>query len=140
MKKKKNDSPIAKDTNTAVKRKAGQPPIISNAEQMQTLIDEYFNMCDRKKEPYTMSGLAYHLGMDRRSLVNYSHRDEFFLTLKRARERVETYLEKALMEKDKPTGIIFNLKNNFGWVDKQEISQDIKLDAVSINVNLSEDE
>ena len=33
----------------------------------------------------------------------------------------ENYLEEILLSQGKPTGVIFNLKNNFGWVDKQEI-------------------
>lgn len=144
MKKKKNDSPITKDTIEKKQRPidytTGRPPLFNTAEELEELIDNYFLYCKEYNKPYTISGLALFLGIDRKSLNNYSHKEKFFPIVKRARDRVENYLEETLMQKDKPTGIIFNLKNNFGWVDKQEVSQDIKLDAVSINVNLSEDE
>lgn len=45
---------------------------------MQKVIDEYFKTCDEKGEPYTITGLALALELDRRSLVNYSKDDEFF--------------------------------------------------------------
>ena len=69
-----------------------------------------------------MSGLAYALGMDRTTLINYGHRDEFFNTVKRARDRVTAEYERRLLKSGTPTiGLIFALKNNAGWVDKQEI-------------------
>ena len=41
--------------------------------------------------------------------------------------------------KDVPTvGVIFNLKNNYDWKDKQEIEADVNSD-VSINIELSDD-
>ena len=47
--------------------------------------------------------------------------EQFFPTIKKAREKVEQQLEEnALMGKANATFTIFNLKNNYGWVDKQE--------------------
>ena len=72
-------------------------------------------------EPYTMSGLAIRLGMDRQSLLNYSKKEKFFGTIKKARARVEADVEKRMSSKDTFTpGLIFNAKNNFGWKDKTE--------------------
>ena len=34
---------------------------------------------------------------------------------------MENYLEKHLITDTSATGIIFNLKNNFGWTDKQQL-------------------
>jgi len=106
---------------------AGRPPLYDNPEDMAEIIERYFNdpsvmftnpdgqiVC----RP-TMAGLAYALGMDRKSLLNYSHKQEFFPTIKRARDRVEAALE-ANLYNNSVTGTIFNLKNNFGWVDKTE--------------------
>lgn len=108
---------------------AGRPPHFDNAEEMQTAIDDYFdNVMSKYKlgengveigRP-AVSELAYHLGMSTRSFVDYAHKDEFSPTIKRARQRIEMELEKALFN-GQVTGIIFNLKNNFGWKDKQEI-------------------
>ena len=84
-------------------------------------IDEYFDKCDNDKRPYTMSGLALSLGIDRRTLLNYSKNEEFFPLIKKARQRVEAQLEECLYRLGNNSGVIFNLKNNFEWKDRQEI-------------------
>lgn len=117
--------------------KRGRPKKYSEIDIMQQKIDEYFKKCDESNKPYTMSGLALALEMDRRSLLNYSKEDKFFPTIKKARNKVETYVEERLFYPN-ATGVIFNLKNNFGWEDKQELSH-----SGSINnpyANLSEEE
>jgi hypothetical protein len=84
--------------------------------------------------PYTMSGLAYALDIDRKTLLNYSKNEQFFPTVKRARERVERDVEERMNDKSKFTpGLIFNAKNNFGWVDKSEVDQNIKGDVTFLN-------
>lgn len=121
----------------------GRPRIFKTVEDMQTAIDEYFTYCDNRvvqgydnktneqfayisPEPYTMAGLAYHIGMDRRSLINYKERTEFFPAIKDAREKVEMDIERRMNDKGTFTpGLIFNLKNNFQW--KDEFKQDVTL-------------
>lgn len=98
----------------------GRPPLFNSAEQLQAAIHEYFERCDDNKEPYTVSGLAYHLGMTTESLRRYGESDQFSATVKRAKQRVENYLEKHLLAGKNAAGVIFNLKNNFGWKDKVE--------------------
>ena len=107
--------------------KEGRPPAFNSPEELQIKIDAYFKKCDErivndvhKPEPYTMSGLAVALGVDRLTVLNYSYKDEYFSTVKAARCKVEADVEKRLMEGQNQTGAIFNLKNNFNWVDKQE--------------------
>jgi len=81
----------------------------------------------------TMSGLALSLGVDRRTITNYANKDEFFPAIKKARSRVEVALEQRLYGQT-VTGVIFNLKNNFGWCDKQEDAQppaSIKIEIVN---------
>ena len=103
-------------------KRLGRPRLYDSPEEMQTLIDQYFQETEDKQDPLTMSGLAYALGMDRTTLINYGHRDEFFNTVKRARDRVTAEYERRLLKSGTPTiGLIFALKNNAGWVDKQEI-------------------
>lgn len=102
-------------------KKLGRPKLYENVEDMQKDIDKYFKDCDKKGKPYTMSGLANALEMSRQSLINYSNDDNFFDTIKKARFKVEQQLEEnALIGTSNATFTIFNLKNNFGWVDKQE--------------------
>lgn len=90
--------------------------------ELKTLIDKYFLDCEDRKVPYTMSGLAYAIGIDRTTLINYG-KDELFSTLiKNAKDKVEAQLEEnALMGKSNATFTIFNLKNNYGWKDQQEV-------------------
>lgn len=83
-------------------------------------VNEYFKECDINNKPYTMSGLANSLDMDRRTLLNYSKDEKFFLTIKKARQRVEQQLEENLYRLGNNSGIIFNLKNNFNWKDNEE--------------------
>lgn len=88
-------------------------------------VDEYFDQCDLKEKPYTMSGLALALDMDRRSLLNYSKDEKFFPTIKKAKQKVEAQLEEnALSNKSNSVFTIFNLKNNFDWKDRQEENED----------------
>jgi hypothetical protein len=123
----------------------GRPRIFKSVEELQSKIDEYFDYCDNRiqqvyskklgevieiinPEPYTMAGLAYYMGIDRDTLLNYGKRDEYFGTVKKARDRVQMDVERRLME-DAPTGAIFNLKNNFGYKDRSEI--DAKVENVT---------
>lgn len=99
----------------------GRPKKYTEVEIMQQKIDKYFLECNQKKEPYTITGLALALDLDRKSINNYAKDDEFFPTIKKAKLKVENYLEKNLITGGNSTGTIFNLKNNFEWSDKQQI-------------------
>lgn len=111
----------------------GRPLKFESPEQMQKLIDKYF--AETPEEELTITGLALALDTDRKTLINYESRDEFFNTIKKAKTRIELSYEKALRKYGR-TGDIFALKN-FGWSDKQEI--DAKVDNYSYDT-LSDDE
>lgn len=102
------------------KHAGGRPPKYTEVEEMQKKIDEYFDDCKSKNRPYTITGLGLALDMSRQDLINYSKKEKFFDTIKKAKMRVENYLEERLINDTSATGIIFNLKNNYGWKDKQE--------------------
>jgi len=122
----------------------GRPKLYTSPEQVQGIIEEYFAYCDNRIQqvysakadgvievmnpaPYTMSGLAVMLGMDRKSLLNYSKHEDFFLTIKAARDKVEADIEERMNDKQTFTpGLIFNAKNNFGWVDAQRVDARIE--------------
>lgn len=116
-----------------MENKVGRPKKYNEPNEMQIIIDNYFKDCDKKHKPYTICGLALALDMDRKSLLNYSKEEKFFHTIKKAKQKVEQQLEEELYRGSGCTGLIFNLKNNFGWKDsveidnKQEIS---KLDEI----------
>jgi hypothetical protein len=81
--------------------------------------DAYIDVGDARMFAPTVEGLAYHLGMTRQTLLNYEEKEQFFDTIKRAKQRIGIALEQRLYGNN-VTGIIFNLKNNFGWKDKTE--------------------
>lgn len=96
-------------------------------EQFQQVIDKYFQDCDKSGKPYTMSGLALALGIDRVTLVRYGDKDLFAPLVKKAKAKVESMLEENLYRLGNNSGIIFNLKNNYGWKDQVEVKQDAEL-------------
>ena len=51
--------------------KVGRPKIFNDVKEVEEKINAYFNYCEEKEKPYTMSGLAYYLGISRQTLVNY---------------------------------------------------------------------
>ena len=117
----------------------GRPLKYKNVKAIQKDIDMYFDECDKDGRPYTVSGLAFALGTNRQTLINYEEKEEFFDTIKNAKARIEMYNEELLYDKNAPTaGVIFNLKNNYGWKDKQEIEADVKND-MTISIELSDD-
>lgn len=122
------------------KHPGGRPPKFKNVEEMQSAIDEYFDHCDNrimqvyskaqdavieiiKPEPYTIEGLCLTLDMSRQSLLDYQKKDEFIDAIKKAKMKVQKSIVLNSIE-NQPAGAIFNLKNNFGYRDKQEISGD----------------
>jgi hypothetical protein len=106
----------------------GRPPKYKNKEEVEAIIKKYFSkegnayidMGDgAKMYAPTISGLAYELDLTRQGLLEYSNKDEFSDTIKKAKQKVEIALEQKL-QGQAVTGTIFNLKNNFGWKDKTE--------------------
>ena len=71
----------------------------------------------------TILGMCSYLGISRSRLLEYEIREEYRDTIKKAKEKVEQYLEEQLHRTTQVAGIIFNLKNNFGWKDTQTIEQ-----------------
>lgn len=101
--------------------KAGRPKKYTKVEIMEQKIKKYFFECDTKNEPYTVTGLCLALDITRETLREYLKDEQFSDTIKKAKLKVENYLEKHLITDSSTTGIIFNLKNNFGWTDKQQV-------------------
>ncbi len=131
----------------------GRPPVISDPNQLDVLIIDYFEWiegekgtrdkvignddegkpiketeeyCLRYPEPPTVTGLALHLGFaDKSSLYDYKKKESFSHSIKRAITRIEKYHEIKASQGDKCIGNIFVLKN-FGWTDKVDMSIDDK--------------
>lgn len=89
-----------------------------------------------KQKPYTITGLALALDTSRETLLDYQERPEFSDTIKKAKDKVHSFVEYTLMTGN-PTGAIFNLKNNYGWEDKTKIEGTVSpartvLDAMDV--------
>jgi len=99
--------------------------------ELEPLIDDYFDTCDETKRPYTVTGLAYHLGTNRQTLCNYEKDAKFKYIIERAKLRCEMYAEECLYTRTNVAGVIFSLKNNWKWKDKheQEIKQSHSFDS-----------
>ena len=92
-----------------------RPRIYESAEEMEKVVDEYFESTGKK----TMTGLAIALGFDsRQSLYDYQKREEFSYIINKALLKVECQYEENLSGNN-VAGSIFVLKN-MGWKDKTE--------------------
>lgn len=88
-------------------------------------IDAYFAYCKKNKKPISITGLALHLKCTRAFLMDYKVTDDLGPIIQEAKLRCENSLEEKMIQGTPPTGIIFILKNNYGWKDKVEIDQNV---------------
>ena len=101
--------------------------------ELERLVDEYFDSCFKEvpqkdgsikrvpTRPQTITGLAVALGVCRRTLDNYkTYGEEFAEVIQKALNRCENFAEEKLFTQKNVAGIIFSLKNNYGWKDKNE--------------------
>lgn len=78
--------------------------------------------------PVTITGLAVALGTSRKTIIDYEGKEDFSNTIKEAKDFIENCLEDGMIKGDiNATVGIFNAKNNFDWVDKTEVEQDVKM-------------
>lgn len=94
----------------------GRPIKYASVEELQKKIDEYFEITPLKE--CMITGLAVHLDTSRTTLMDYQERDEYFNTIKKAKDKIEMAYELRGMQKG---GVfdIFRMKN-MGWQDKVE--------------------
>lgn len=124
-----------------VSNKGGRPLKFKSPEELQEKIDEYYQWAKDNKKHITITGLAWFLDTNRNTLLKYEEcldndellksvddkvKVEFVNTIKRAKARIEMEYEETLYNKNSAVGGIFVLKNNYGYVDKQEIVQENK--------------
>ena len=122
----------------------GRPPFYKTVEEMEILIDDYFKSCEGHpfinddgetlldkysrpiivgQKPATVTGLCIALGLSsRQALINYEGKVEFNDAITRAKMRCQEYAEARLYDKEGANGAKFSLSNNFGWIDRQEIT------------------
>lgn len=115
-------------------------------EELENVIEGYFNECFKSNEVPTVTGLAFALGTTRDTLLRYEKNNEcdwlkrcdegvkasYSDTIKRAKAFIESRYEQALFQQGKTIGAIFTLKNNYNYVDKQEVEQTNKTITVEL--------
>lgn len=121
-------------------------PRYKTVEEMQAVIDQYFEDCkgepiigddgqpilDKYGQPFiinarppTVTGLALALGFtSRQALLNYQAKKAFVDTVLRAKARIEAYAEERLFDRDGQRGAEFSLKYNFRWADEKKQDED----------------
>ena len=134
------------------KHAGGRPLKFKTPKELEKKIDAYFDSCFRplinpktneiikdkdgneiiaQYKPFTISGLAYALGTNRMTLLNYENKEEFSEIVTRAKERCEVYAEESLYDRDKCNGAKFVLINTYKkWSEKQEIEFTKPLEVV----------
>lgn len=128
----------------------GRPPKYTSPDEIEGLIDAYFEECkghiltmddDNGKpvpvldkwghpvivdqHPPTVTGLALALGFEtRQSLLNYQGKKEFRRVITRAKSKIEMYTEERLFDKDGSNGAKFSLEHNWNWNRPKEAAGD----------------
>lgn len=100
----------------------GRPRLFQSPKAFAAKADEYFATCENKP---TLAGLCLFMGFcDKQSFSNYeTYGPEFSLTVKKAQMRIELDRHERLIDKNRFTpGVIFDLKNNHGWKDQQDLN------------------
>ena len=131
---------------------SGKPKMWESVEDLQKDIDAYFEWCDENpmqqvhssqidpntkkpllydvSRPYTIEGLCTFLKCTRDTLLNYQKEEgyeEFFDAIKEAKNKIQqNKVERGLTGNAPAALTIFDLKNNHGYKDKQEVEQTIK--------------
>lgn len=110
-----------------------RPLKFESVEVLQGKIDQYFK--ETPKDEWTLTWLAVFLDTSRETLQNYQDREEFFDSIKKAKDMVEMWYEIDLKKKGN-TWTIFALKN-FWWADKTEVDSNVKW---SLETTISENQ
>lgn len=122
-----------------ISNKGGRPLKFKSPEELQAKIDAYYEWAKENKKHITITGLAWFLDANRQTLLRYEEDDSELLksvsedvrqafrdTVKRAKARIEMEYEESLYNKNSAVGAIFTLKNNYNYVDKQEVAQKVE--------------
>ncbi|WP_039237526.1 terminase small subunit [Clostridium sp. K25] len=128
----------------------GQPLKWKSPEELENKIQEYYKWAKENKKHITVTGLAWWLGCSRTTLMHYEKAEEsewlnrcndeekrkYVNSIKNAKRFIEMNYEDSLFNKSSTAGAIFTLKNNYGWVDKQEITTN---NDNNINISLEDE-
>ena len=136
------------------KNKGGRPRAFTSPEEMQILIDEYFEIKrghERKMvlkngtivfvpdpEPVHIAGLCAYLGLTSETLRQYQAKEEFSAPILAAKQICEEYaVDMCFKGKNKAD---FVLQNNFGWRNRAETENKTESSVKVIYIDREEKE
>jgi len=134
--------------------KIRKPRKWKDAKEFEKIVNEYFESCYQMRTdengnqyevnitPLTVRGLAHYLGVHHDTLCEWQiNRDDIADTIKEAKDICHQFMEDELLNKNRPTiGVLFSLKNNWGWVDKQEVETKNTNINTTLDINFVGDE
>ena len=132
--------------------KLGRPRKVKDAKELEKHINDYISSCYQIKtnedgeeymfniKPVIMRSFCVFIGISYETLTEWEHnREDLAEPIKKLKEFCHAYMEEQLMNTKRPTvGVIFALKNNWGWKDKTE--QEIKVSDNNIKFQFGIDE
>ena len=125
-----------------------------NNDELKVMIDAYFEECEKKKRPLTITGLCLALDTGRTTLLEYEgglknkikvsipreEREKMAHTIKRAKLMCQNYAEEFLFAGKNVVGAIFNLKANYGWEDRNVLSLETPITGLKIEIVKSKED
>lgn len=115
----------------------GRPRIWKSPQELEKKIDEFREYCKANNVPKTIARLAQILGTTREDILLYEkyYGGEFIPAIKKIRNEILCDKEERLIsDKTKNVvGLIFDLKNNHSYADRQtiETNQNVNISTVS---------
>lgn len=104
------------------KNTRGRPLKFKTPKDLQKSIDDFFDLVKSGQEAPSIAALAYHLGTNKQTILNYQEKDGFREII----EDTKLYIEKEFTAKayksEIPQSIfIFTGKAHYGYEEKQSI-------------------
>ena len=97
-------------------------PIKFTPKELDEKFQEFLDYCKKNYVPLTIGRLCVILNVDRDFLLDHGKQDKYATQIRRYRMIILADKEERLNAgKGSTAGTIFDLKNNYGWTDRQEI-------------------
>lgn len=116
-------------------RVVGAKRLYKTAEELCAKVNEYFEICAKEDRIPNKTRLTAFLGLrNTESLQNYhAYGDDYAEVIDKANIYIEAWLEESLINHRTNTstvGVIFALKNHYGWTDRQEVRNEFSLEVM----------
>ncbi|NLC96895.1 MAG: hypothetical protein GX675_04940 [Erysipelotrichaceae bacterium] len=106
------------------------PKKYRTVEAFEIAVNSYFDECYVTDKIPNVLGLALHLKISRDTLCQYQKKNGYSKVVIKAKEIIEEHKIQKLYTSKNATGVIFDLKCNHGWQDKQVIEQTLTVKSI----------